>query len=306
MCSHYKRFVEGFQLIEQVTNPTHVYFDELHHYISSKIRKSIEHIHEYEHVLSILGLTATPQSILLKRGIWSKITLIKTDTDLSNYSGIRDVNFVPVDHLITTPYTPFAICEFKEKSDETIHFIKGVLEDHPELFNSRVRCFIPAHVIRSGHKEVSDLLFEKCNDVVVVIINSKDKTLRFQKNGKIYEISVVSVDKEVCERIGEILTQYDLLDRPLFITGFLCVGMGQTLTHSSYGTFTHAIISHFSVNTVILYQLMGRITGRTKKWDTYSQTTLFCPTPIYDFAIQMEKITSQIHHKITLYPDDLK
>ena len=82
--------------------------------------------------------------------------------------------------------------------------------------------------------------------------------------------------------------------------------MGQTLTHSSYGTFTHAIISHFSVNTVILYQLMGRITGRTKKWDTYSQTTLFCPTPIYDFAIQMEKITSEIHHKITLYSHDLK
>ena len=81
------------------------------------------------------------------------------------------------------------------------------------------------------------------------------------------------------------------------MTGFLCVGMGQTLTHKSFGTFTHAIIGHMNLNPNALYQLFGRTTGRTKSWETYTQTTLFCPTLLYNRIKVMEQCALEtIHH----------
>ena len=54
MCSHYKRFVDGFLLIQDHHHDMYLYFDELHHYISPKIRNSIQDAHSLPHIKGIL------------------------------------------------------------------------------------------------------------------------------------------------------------------------------------------------------------------------------------------------------------
>ena len=48
--------------------------------------------------------------------------------------------------------------------------------------------------------------------------------------------------------------------------------MGQTLTSPNYGNFTSAIFAHTNLDNDNAYQLFGRVTGRIKHWDNYTQT----------------------------------
>jgi hypothetical protein len=130
--------------------------------------------------------------------------------------------------------------------------------------------------------------------------------MRYQKNGKKYMASLVSSHQEVCERMSDLIKKLDLENRPLFITGFFCVGMGQTLTHSNYGSFTHSIISHLSCSPVVLYQLIGRITGRMKHWEKYQQTKLLCPSSVYATALNMEKKVREILKSIEIEASQLE
>jgi hypothetical protein len=84
--------------------------------------------------------------------------------------------------------------------------------------------------------------------------------------------------------------KHNLQGRPLVITGFLCVGMGQTLTHKLLGSFTSAIFSHLDLTNDEIYQLFGRITGRMKDWDDkYIQTQVYCPTVIMNRCSVIEE-----------------
>ena len=51
------------------------------------------------------------------------------------------------------------------------------------------------------------------------------------------------------------MKNHDLLNRPLVITGFIKVGMGQTLPHESLGPFTSAIFGHIDLLNDDMYQL---------------------------------------------------
>ena len=153
------------------------------------------------------------------------------------------------------------------------------------------RSFIPAHTRRTSHNTVRDLVFSINNSVVVVVINGFEKTLQYKDClGHTKTLALTSEDEEVCETIARLVLQHNLQNRPLVITGLLCVGMGQTLTHRSLGSFTSAIFGHLDLTNDEIYQLFGRITGRMKEWgDKYIQTQVYCPTSTMNRCIVMEE-----------------
>jgi hypothetical protein len=298
MCSNTRRFDDGVDFLKVLnknrTNVSRVfaYYDELHKYICDSLREQIEEVHALDIVKGIIALTASPDKIWQSDGFWSKLRLIQLDhfNDV-NYAGYGDMIFNCMDDFFMNPYVRPKPFDFELMDAYTIGFIKYVLTRHPEILGKNTRCFLPAHIRRQGHGEVRDLVFNLNPECVVVTINGVDKVLQFKDDhGDIKTIPLDSKDEEVCETIARLVLKHSLKSRPLVITGFLCVGMGQTLTHKSLGSFTSAIFGHLDITNDELYQLFGRITGRMKDWgDAYVQTQVYCPTAIMHRCHVMEE-----------------
>jgi hypothetical protein len=243
-------------------------------------------------VKGIIALTATPDRIWRPAGFWSKLRLIQLDNfNDVNYAGHNDMIFNCIDDFFDNPYIRPHPFNFEEFDEQTLGFIDKVLSKHPEILNNNTRTFIPAHVRRSGHNSVRDKVLSINDKCVVAVINGFEKTLQYKdETGNTKTLSLTSECEEVCETISRLMAKHKLEDRPLVITGFLCVGMGQTLCHESIGSFTSAIFGHLDLTNDDIYQLFGRITGRMKHWgDKYTQTQVYCPTKIMNRCQVMEE-----------------
>lgn len=304
MCSNSRRYDDGVKFLRIIDKSKSMsirrafaYYDELHKYINDSLRSQIEEIHSFDIVKNITALTASPDriwesSILQESGFWSKLRLIQLHNfNDTNYAGYRDMVFNCVDDFFACPYIRPRAFDFETMNIETIGFIKHVLDRYPEILADNTRTFIPAHIRRDGHNEVRKLVFERRSDSVVVVINGVEKTLQYKDTrGNTKTLHLASNDEEVCEKISILVKEHNLESRPMVITGFLCVGMGQTLTHHSLGSFTSAIFGHLDLTNDDIYQLFGRITGRMKNWgDKYVQTQVYCPTTTMNRCIVMEE-----------------
>jgi hypothetical protein len=298
MCGNPTRFRDGVQLIRAINDHRDsckikrvcVYYDEIHSYINApEMRKQIEEIHSYEVTDFILGLTATPNNIFTSKGPWSSLNVYRIPTfNDENYFGFRDMCFVKTDDYFPEDYRPPAFRDFGERDRQTFGFIQHILEANPSILDDGTYNFIPASYIKSGHGRVRDYIFSKNEKAVVIVLNGEEKSLQFNKDGNTLTIPLISDTLEVKDTISEILVEHELLDRSINVTGHLCIGMGQTLTSEITGSFTSAIIGHLDLKNDEIYQLFGRITGRTKHWDKYRQTKVFCPSKIYKIVDTME------------------
>jgi hypothetical protein len=282
MCSNNKRFDDGFKFLKEINKQpignikrAFPYFDELHKYINS-CRSHIEEINNLNIVKGITGFSATPNIIFQDRGYWQKLKLIEYDNySDENYCGHRDMIFNNIDD-----------CESKNVLD----FIKYILNKFPNILNPNTRTFIPAANRKHSHQQVRSLIFEINSQAVVCLINGDEKTMQYKDDmGHMKTLSLISNTEEVCETIATLMKKHNLLNRPLVITGFICVGMGQTLTHETLGPFTSAIFGHVDLVNDDMYQLFGRICGRMKQWSSYIQTEVYCPTIIMNRCIAMEE-----------------
>ena len=301
MCSNISRFDDGIEFLKMINkNPiigitrAFAYYDELHKYITDLLRSQIEAIHELDIVKGMTALTATAHNIFEKdgSGFWSKIRLLHIDhfSD-SNYTGYKDMVFNCVDDFFSSPYIRPGPFDYDELDRQTIGFIECVLKRYPGILGDNTRSFIPAHIRRIGHNAVRDLIFSIKNSAVIVVINGFEKTLQYKdSSGNTKTLLLSSTDEEVCETISRLVVQHNLQTRPIVITGLLCVGMGQTLTHRTLGSFTSAIFGHLDLTNDDIYQLFGRITGRMKDWGSnYIQTQVYCPTIIMNRCSVMEE-----------------
>ena len=298
MCSNKRRYDDGVEFLKVIDkNKINIYrafayYDELHAYITDSLRLQIESIHALNIVINITALTASPDKIWQPTGFWSQLRLIRLDTlSDANYVGYKDMIFNYNDDFFPTPYIRPGRFEFEKLDKQTLGFINHVLKKYPEILNENTRTFIPAHIRRSGHNSVRDLVFSINAKSVIVVINGVEKTLQYKDvMGNTKTLPLASNDEEVCETISRLVIQHKLHNRPIVITGFLCVGMGQTLTHKSLGSFTSAILGHLDLTNDEIYQLFGRITGRMKDWgDKYIETQVYCPQIIMTRCSAMEE-----------------
>lgn len=299
MCSNDSRFDDGFKFINILnsnsTNITRVfaYYDELHKYINDKLRAMIEDIDSMQIVKCIIALTATPDKIILKTGYWSRIQMIKLDDfNDTNYSGCGDMIFIPEDGHFPSNYKRPGRFALEQLENDVVEFADYVLSKHPYILNSGSRTFIPAHIRRVGHNRIRKMIFNRCPEAVVVVLNGEEKNIKYMcfKDSRGLEkvLNLISNEEEVSETIVRLIGEHGLEDRPLIVTGFLCVGMGQTLISEMLGTFTSAILSHLDLTNDDIYQLFGRITARSKKWKKYVKTTIYCPTKTMHRIVAME------------------
>lgn len=306
MCSHHKRFEQGHSWVEQIGEyhpdiKVHMVYDELHQYISKSLRQMLVRMHALPYVESIMALTATPKAIIHKRGLWSNLKLVAHESfSMDNYTRLHDMVSHPVNDFFPEGYTKPQFNDFERMDEETIGFMEKVLDDYPEILAPGNRVFLPAHVRRQGHVTVRDIVLERNPEAVVVLLNAKDKVMVYEEAGTFHKISLVSAEKEVCEHLADQLVMRGLLDRTLVITGFLCVGMGQTLTHPIYGNMTHAVISHMNVNNDAIYQLFGRLTGRVKRWEHYQPTHVYAPQTIFNRVKVMEECAVRVWNELLL------
>jgi hypothetical protein len=297
MCSNERRYDDGVEFLKWVdrTRPRHIarafsYYDELHAYINPARRAQIEEIHDLEIVRCVMAFTATPEKIWENSGFWSKIRIhYLEEFNDRNYVGYADMVFNCIDNFFPSPY---ARPRSQEELDiQHLDYLRQVLTTRAEILADRSRSFIPANMRRVSHYAVRDLIFEIKPSAVVCVLNGEEKTLKYidaEKNTK--TLSLVSKQEEVCETIARLVVEHGLQERPLVITGLLCVGMGQTLTHKLLGSFTSAIFGHLDLTNDEIYQLFGRIFGRMKDWgEQYVQTQVYCPTVIMHRCVVMEE-----------------
>jgi len=307
MCSNSSRFDDGVEFLKWVdrTRPRHIarafsYYDELHAYINPARRAQIEEIHDLEIVRCVMAFTATPEKIWENSGFWSKIRIhYLAEFYDRNYVGCADMVFNCIDNFFPSPY---ARPRSPEDLDiQHLDYLRQVLTTRAEILADRTRSFVPANMRRVSHYAVRDLIFEIKPSAVVCVLNGEEKTLKYidaAKNTK--TIPLMSKSEEVCETIARIVIDHGLQERPLVITGLLCVGMGQTLTHKLLGSFTSAIFGHLDLTNDEIYQLFGRICGRMKDWgEQYVQTEVYCPTVIMHRCMVMEecaRVMAQEHN----------
>jgi hypothetical protein len=302
MCSNNRRYEDGVEFLNVINENfldgnnsilrAFSYYDELHKYINESVRKQIKDIHKLDIVKSIIGLTATPDKIWQPEGFWSKIRIMQlNDFSELDYVGYKDMIFNCIDDVFPTPYNRPGRFDYDAMDEQTIGFVTNVLRRYPEILAENTRSFIPAHIRRTGHNAIRDLVFSINRNAVIGVINGFEKTLQY-KDGcdRIKTLSLTSAEEEVCETISRLVIKNNLQNRPIVITGLLCVGMGQTLSHKSLGSFTSAIFGHMDLANEEIYQLFGRITGRMKGWgDKYIPTQVYCPTIIMNRCITMEE-----------------
>jgi hypothetical protein len=220
------------------------------------------------------------------------------DINKDDYIGYRDMIFNCDDTYFPVPYVRPAAFDFNKLDLDTLGFIKHILDKHSEILAPGTRTFIPAHIRRFGHKEVRTLVFNKNPEAAIVVLNGEEKTLQFKdhlNNTKTVPLVDATGTEEACKTIADAVLRFGLESRPLVVTGFLCVGMGQTLTHKNLGSFTSAIFGHMDLTNDEMYQLFGRITGRMRLWnDKYVQTQVYCPTKIMQRCYVMEECARRI------------
>ena len=298
MCSNKRRYEDGVEFIKVIDQNNinifraFAYYDELHSYITDSLRSQIEQIHNLDIIKGITALTASPDRIWQEAGFWSKIKLIQLDDfSYADYAGYKDMIFNCIDDFFAHPYICPSLFDYDKKDEESISFINHVLRKYPKILEDNTRSFIPAHIRCSGHNDVRDLIFCIKSNAVVVVINGFEKTIQYKDyDGYTKTLPLTSDNEELCETVDRLILQHNLQNRPLVITGLLCVGMGQTLTNKSLGSFTSAIFGHMNLTNDEIYQLFGRITGRMKDWgDKYIQTQVYCPTIIMNRCTIMEE-----------------
>ena len=296
MCSNDIRFTDGFAFVNILnSNTTNIqrvfaYYDELHRYITDKLREQIEQIDTMEIVKGIMAMTATPRDILQESGYWSRVRMIMLDDfNEGDYVGVGNMDFHLVDDYFPSDYRRPAPFDFEKNDEQVLGFMNHVLDRHPDILNRGAFAFIPGHIRRLSHQAIRAEVFKRCASAVVIVLNGEEKTLKFYNGSEPTVIPLTSQHEEVCTTISRIIQEKALGDRPIVVTGYLCVGMGQTLLEKQLGPFTAAIFSHMGLTNDEIYQLFGRCTARSRNWPTYRCTNIYCPTKIMHRVIAMEE-----------------
>lgn len=281
------QFIDWLNTSDTIIKRISIHCDEIHKYIELRDwRNHLEKIAKLPITTRAIGYTATPLNVWKKEGFWANIHIFETDVyNNENYAGISDMIWVENDSKISS-----------EKHSE---YIENIINSYPEILAENTRTFIPAYTRISTHCKIRDLIFKKCKEAVICTINGSTKQIEWFTNIEKNETRIVPINlksepgennNELCEEIADILNEHHINLRPFIITGYLCVQMGQTLTSSNYGNFTSAIFAHTNLDNDNAYQLFGRVTGRIKNWDNYTQTKIYCPKEFKNIVTKMEML----------------
>jgi len=215
--------------------------------------------------------------------MWESIEIDNVNYNDENYVGISDLNWVKC-----------------PSASLPAQFAATVYDEHPRVFGHMARVFVPGYRERDTHYAVRDTLQEKDPEIVVVVLNGENKRVYYYENPEDCEYEPKSVElipegmEEVCDTIARIITNLNLLERPIVWTGNICVSMGQTLAHETVGAFTSVLINTHAMDASALYQLLGRATGRYLGWGIDMYPTVYSPIEVKNVCEELESAAKKL------------
>ena len=162
---------------------------------------------------------------------WDNVALAPLDKSKlkeEEYAGCDDVQFF----------------EASEESEELkpLDFTARTIQHHAaDLFRQGTRVFLPAQAKMESHREMRHLVHSVCRDAVVVTLNSDEKTATYYDgDGRRKVIDLTATEQgfhglELSQKIAEVVQWEQLERRPLVVTGYFCLGMGQTFLGTGTG-----------------------------------------------------------------------
>ena len=181
-----------------------------------------------------------------------------------------------------------------------IAYILNTIKGHYINDNIFSYNFIPAYTRKLTHYAAMETILAIYKTAIVIIING-DGT-----KGYLLESFTNKPQEEVLEDNNEPSKQIELFitkypNRPVFITGFHCVGMSVTFINETIGNFDNVIFSHTQFNNRpdVLYQLCRFLFNYTQ-WTTNSnikKTKLITNTEVYNTCLKYESQIDEINQK---------
>lgn len=178
-------------------------------------------------------------------------------------------------------------------------YVKAVIEKHPELVRPGARAFIPGSTEKASHEAIAAYLLGL--GFSVIILNGDKKELRIPGQAAINLRPYLSVDDpedvpdEFNKTLATLYAQNNLAERPLAITGFMCVERGVTFqcgpeegVHNGF-LFDYAIIPPIA-DKAEAYQAMARVFGNVGHIPGYSPVHIYTNSATFTKVEQQEEI----------------
>jgi hypothetical protein len=167
------------------------------------------------------------------------------------------------------------IVEYSNGHRNAFEHVTRVLDsvEHPP----NTRWFVPGDKDKASHVAISNNLLER--NFNVLLVNGDIKAILFADRRDRIEIKEdLDQDLEISKVLCRLYHEHKLYESPFAVTGHMCVSRGITFASKTkeYGEFifTHGIIS--DVNSPDdAYQLVARVLGNIRGYDTYQEPTIF-------------------------------
>lgn len=199
---------------------------------------------------------------------------------------------------------PFALgdeVELISHTDYTLRVLKkgGRIQEDQYSYN-----FVPGFCRKLTHYAIMEKVLDIYPTALVVIINGEGSRLFRMESDGIPVGEHLPQKNEPSEQIEGCIKRFP--NRPVFITGFHCVGMSVTFINKNIGNFDHVVFSHehYNGNPDILYQLC-RFLFNYISWDESSHariksTRLFVTSQsIIDSCLEYEEQIDKITEEMT-------
>jgi len=163
--------------------------------------------------------------------------------------------------------------------------------------------FIPGYTRKLTHYFIMEIILSIFNNSVVIIINGDGSTvfIKDNNNNNIIKKKMKHFNEPVLQ-IQQCICEYP--NRPVFITGFHCIGMSVTFINETIGNFDNVIFSHeqFKNNPHILYQLCRFVFN----YISWTDTSKIKDTHIITYSNEIIKICLDYEKQIDLIDNNMK
>ena len=309
-----------------------IYLDEFDKYVD-KMRPIVNNLVLLDCVDKVIIVTATPDPIWTDSSDgWKQIFVLNPVVPDAGdtYLNFSDCNhFMNEDLAAVIPATNHWLQVMNEEGwdgndKKLIRLHHRIILEYPDIIMPGRVIFAPGNITRVSHNLVARFWNHSDFNCSVIVINGERTGEGFY--GYLYlsgERGVKDVphmrinmmrspemqrhfsskspeEKEGQAQLNEIFADlwhyYNLGERPLVITGRLCVERAQTLVHPEWGTFTDAIYyKHSSPEDA--YQQQRQL-GHVKKWSTYRGVPrVFCPDVFRQDVLILEKRATEFSRR---------
>lgn len=270
-CTNKKRVTDISTIIRQFNkNPNfqdkymfNIWLDEADKYTNFIGRTFRPLVHQTNNV-QLYFLTATPEKLFKEYGELNVFPLEFTTNP--NYHGWQD------NHKMILETT----------NGDPINFIHHVLTNVVSVSKRRgSKWYIPACTTKDTHELVRDILLGK--GFAVFVVNGDGLALSIPGKERV----CVKKTKELNTQIMELYTKNKLEQKPVAVTGNICVGRGISIMSSDF-IFDYGILSNCTKKAEVS-QNAGRLKSNMKDWPNYKPPTVFTTAKFDKIATEWEE-----------------